>query len=110
MATRTPRRVVPPRLRGNEHPAMQGWLRMASSGWSVTPIEVTGDPALLELVVADTAWFFALCDWQARRPRNRLGVSWLRWRREERMLAAEQSRLVGIALAWRTNAMRDASD
>ncbi|HKC29419.1 MAG TPA: hypothetical protein VKB75_15500 [Jatrophihabitans sp.] len=96
-----PHRVIPPTLRGIEHPSMAGWLRLASSGWYVKAADAVADPDTLDLAVADSVWFFAMEDWQRRRPIRRHLWAWHVWRAEERRLAAEQAQLVARTLAKR---------
>lgn len=100
---RVARHVVPPADRPLAHPSLAGWLRLASSGWYLKMTDTLSDADTMELVLADTTWYFSLLDWQRRRPARRQPVAWLRWRTEERRLAAEQAGLVARTLDERTS-------
>jgi hypothetical protein len=98
---RPPRRVVPPD-RAPDHPALDAWLHMASSGWYLNLDDVLADPRRMALISADACWYFSYEDWRRRRPLRRRRTAWRAWRAEEAVLAAQQHRLVRAAFALHT--------
>jgi len=81
---------------------MQNWVRLSSTGWYLSLEDVLADPAMQDLLGADSCWQFAVDDWRRRRPHRWSWKAHRSWRGEEFELAAEQARLVAVSTPLRT--------
>jgi len=82
--------------------SMQNWVRLSSSGWYLFLEDVLADPAMQDLMGADSCWQFCVDDWRRRRPRRLSFAAYRLWRDEEMDLATEQARLVALSAPMRT--------
>lgn len=92
------------------HPSFTGWVRLASSGWYLQVNDLLNDQSAATLMAEDAAWYFAVVDWEHRRP-----AIWRRqarrlWLAEEDSLARQAAVLVQASTRLRTlRPARDAS-
>jgi hypothetical protein len=82
--------------------SMQNWVRLSSSGWYLCLEDVLADPAMQDVLGADSCWQFAVEDWCRRRPHRLSWTAHRIWREEENELAAEQARLIAMSTPLRT--------